>query len=69
LVNPGLVNAYSCRVFSRQKARLSAFSPENLRFKNPVKYNHMTKINFTDAATATPPDPLLPKYFNKNKVI
>jgi hypothetical protein len=45
MVNTGLVNAYSRCNFSRQEARFSAFSPGNLRFKNPVKYNLKTRIN------------------------
>jgi hypothetical protein len=45
LVNPWMVNGGRSRSFSQQNARLSAFSPENMRFKNPVKYNLSSEIN------------------------
>jgi hypothetical protein len=64
-----VVNAYSRCAFSLQKARFGAFSPGNLRFKNPVKYNLMTKINFTRAGTAAPPDLLFPEYSSRNRLL
>jgi hypothetical protein len=61
MVNAGTVNAYSRCAFPRQNARFSAISPENLHFKNPVKYNVKAGINDKCAKTATAMEPWLLK--------
>jgi hypothetical protein len=45
MLNARIVNGGRDSIFSRQKARFSANSPENVRFKNPVKYNLTAGIN------------------------
>jgi hypothetical protein len=45
MLNASVVNAYSVCIIPRQNARFCAFSPENVHFKNPVKYNSRPGIN------------------------
>jgi hypothetical protein len=55
VVNGGRVNAAATRDISRKNARLSAFLPENMRFKNPVKYNCMAEISQKGVKPAVAP--------------
>jgi hypothetical protein len=45
LVNVRIVNELRLEFLPRHNARLSAFSPGNLRFENPVKYISSLEIN------------------------
>jgi hypothetical protein len=56
MLNAGLVNEFRLPRFSQKKTRFRAISPENMRFKNPVKYSFKPAIHETSRETAPPPE-------------